>query len=79
MSLDVGNKTTFGRKGKCDSMKRNECFHSLMSIQLSILIKTCPILNSIWNIWTIFIFITFIARKWSNVYYNSKEYSIRKL
>ena len=32
MSLHVGNKKTFGRKGKYGSIRRNECFDSLMSI-----------------------------------------------
>ena len=58
MSLHVGNKKTFGRKGKFNSMRRNECFHSLMLIQWSILIKTCPISNSIWYIQTTFLYIS---------------------
>ena len=71
MSLHVGNKKTFGRKEKSNSMRRNECFHSLMLILWSILIKSCPISNLISYIQT--------SRKWSSIHHNSKEYSIRKL
>ena len=61
MSLHVGNKKTFGRKGKYNSKRRNECFQGLMLIQWSMLIKTCPISNFIWYIVTIFIYTTYIS------------------
>ena len=58
MSLHVGNKKTFGRKEKSNSMRRNECFHSLMLILWSILIKSCPISNLISYLVSEVVFIT---------------------